>query len=124
MSICLGRLSRINVLMAGGAIMTSTAGVRSPFIFVLNLLEIIPEMVLASWFLIWDSWLGGKLSIILSMVWEALLVCKEVKTRCPVSAAVTTALIVSKSLISPTIMTLAFCLKVDRRALWKENVSW
>ena len=58
-----------------------------------------------------------------NIVWAAELVCKVAKTKCPVSAAVIVVEIVSKSLISPTIITSGFWRKLALKALAKVKVS-
>ena len=88
-------LSLMRLRTAELAIITSTAGMRPPEVLEMSLWEMTPEMVLASWARIRSCWEDGKASIILSMVWLALLVWSEAKTRCPVSAAATAADMVS-----------------------------
>ena len=58
-----------------------------------------------------------------SIVWLALLVCRVENTRCPVSAAVMTVDTVSRSRISPTMMTSGSCRIVLRSASRNAGVS-
>ena len=58
-----------------------------------------------------------------STVWAALLVCSVEKTRCPVSAAVIAVDMVSRSRISPTMMTSGSWRMQLRSASWKVGVS-
>src|SRR4030042_1891396 len=54
------------------------------------------------------------MSMIRSMLCEALIVCSVLKTRCPVSAAVIVKLVVSRSRISPTMMMSGSCRRACR----------
>ena len=64
-------------------------------------------------------WYGGKTSMIRSMDCAALAVCNVAKTRWPVSAMVSAAEMVSRSRISPTMMTLGSSRSTARSALGK-----
>ncbi len=61
--------------------------------------------------------------MILSTVVAAPVVCRVDNTKCPVSAAVIAALIVSRSRISPTKITSGSSRKQERKALAKESTS-
>ena len=61
--------------------------------------------------------------MIRSMVWLALLVCSVENTRCPVSAAVMTVDTVSRSRISPTMITSGSWRMVLRSASRNAGVS-
>ena len=82
-----------------------------------------PSSVVESWTRACCCWWGGKTSITLSMAWGALGVCSVVKTRCPVSAAVSTVAMVSRSRISPTRMTSGSWRRACFRPAEKDQVS-
>ena len=52
---------------------------------------------------------AGKMSVIRFAVWGTSFVCSVARTRCPVSAAVSAARVVSRSRISPTRITSGSC---------------
>ena len=58
-----------------------------------------------------------------SIAWLALLECKVPMQRCPVSANVIAASMVSVSRISPMRMTSGACRSVFFNAFWNESVS-
>src|SRR5213593_3925088 len=68
-------------------------------------------------------WYGGKTSMIRSTDCAALAVCNVAKTRWPVSAMVSAAEMVSRSRISPTMITLGSSRSTARSALGKVWVS-
>ena len=58
------------------------------------------------------------------MVWPALIVCRVLKTRWPVSEAVRAISIVSRSRISPIRITFGACRKAARKPMAKSGKSF
>ena len=108
--------SSIIFAICGVFLRISTAAVSFPSFVLISFSETIPRSTRAS-----SSTLSGTTSR--SIVWAALLVCSVEKTRCPVSAAVSTVDIVSRSRISPTMMTSGSCRIALRSASRKLGVS-
>src|SRR5450756_3199789 len=107
-------------LMAGVASITSHASTKpSPFLRTMSCWVMTADRTLASWILTCCCWYGGNTSTIRSIDCAALLVCSVANTRCPVSAAVRAAPMVSKSRISPTRITSGSSRRTLRRALAK-----
>ena len=65
-----------------------------------------------------SCWCGGKNPRMRSTVCTALTVCRVARTRWPVSAAISAALTVSRSRISPTRMTSGVCRTTAFNAVW------
>ena len=84
--------------------------------------ETIPRSDSLTMMRIWSRWSVGNTSRRRSSVRAALLVCSVPSTRWPVSEAVMAREIVSRSRISPTIMTSGSSRSAPRRALAKDFV--
>ena len=85
--------------------MTSTAGTRPlPSLRGMSRIEITAARMLASWMRIWRCWWGGKTETMRLIVSGASRVWSVLRTRWPVSAAISAGSIVSMSRISPTRM--------------------
>ncbi len=115
--------SRITVRIAGVAKRTSQAGNRPPPTAGSSRWETIPSKLAANWVLICCCWSSGKTSTMRLTVWAAELVWRVAKTKCPVSAIVIAAAMVSKSRISPTKTTSGSSRSAERRAVFQERVS-
>jgi len=119
--------SLIKLDIASLLIIISQAGMDPSFVEGINLCEIITSTTCESCDFISFCLSSSKEAIILSTVWEAELVCKVVKTKCPVSAIWSVDLIVSKSLISPINTIFGSCLITERSAVsheWEsKNIS-
>ena len=85
--------------------------------------EITPWSVMESWRRTWFCAPEGKTSMILSMLWIASFVWSVASTHWPVSAAVRAAAIVSRSRISPSMITSGSWRSTCFRASAKEWVS-
>ena len=68
-----------------------------------------------------NKYLSTSISKSLSIVFKESLVCIVDKTKCPVIDARTAILAVSVSRISPTIIILGSCLKIDLKAVAKSS---
>ena len=124
LSICCVRPSRIRFCIAGLLTITSKTAICSPSFRGISFCDTTALKTMDSCMRIWACCSAGNVSSIRSTVFEAPVVWRDESTRWPVSAAVIAVRIVSRSRISPSMITSGAWRSTARSARLKVRASF